>query len=92
MNYRNDGQPVVDEMIPKSYLDLENVIMKTVSSVRSRQSKTQSDRGFRRKLSLCFGRKSETDSNIGNDIIDELEVPIMQRKQIAELCLVKERV
>ena len=88
MNYKTDNQPIVDELIPKSYLDLEELIIKTATTVRARHQTGKKKNSQIQPFSFCFQRNSLTDSEAGTElsVLTDLTVPIIRRKELAEIC------
>ena len=85
-NFKIDGVKVTEELIPKSYLDLERLLMSISEALRI---KTDQLLGRKKRYSLCFSTDSldsiEYDLDRSRQIF-EGTVPILTRVQISNLC------
>ena len=85
-NFKIDGSKVTEELIPKSYLDLERLLMSISEALRIKTDKLL---GKKKRYSLCFSTDSldsiEYDLERSRQIF-EGTVPILTRVQIISLC------
>ena len=85
-NFKIDGVKVTEELIPKSYLDLERLLMSISEGLRIESDKIM---GKKKKYNLCFSTDSldsiEYDLERTKEIF-EGTIPILTRVQISKLC------
>jgi len=86
-NFVIDGVQVTKELIPKSYLDLERLIISMSGALAMRGKKSGKVRSRHRIASICFSSMDSLNSIEKLELnLSDREIPVLTRLEIVDLC------